>query len=164
MAQSELNLKDIVEDFTKSSTKSLKIKLSNLTLPKLKANLFSGVAANLKVGSKKVVLSVEAMWRPNYRGALNSLSFLLKEAAGMPAIKEARQVFVSFEVADSSQAFPRLVSGSADKTAAIWDIWTGARLHNFRGHTAMITQVLVADKYGLQLLFTSSRDKVPSFE
>jgi hypothetical protein len=157
-----MRLKDVVQDLTKSCTKSLKIKLSNVVLRENRRTVFSAVP-KLTVGSKKVVLFVDVKWQPPNQGTMGTLSFFVKEAAGLPSIRGARHALATILVADSAQAFPRLVSGSADKSVAVWDVWTGAQLQRFRGHKSDVTQVLVADKFGQQILLSSSSDKVGSF-
>lgn len=147
---------EVFEEMKRASTRSFKIKLKSKFARNSKSRALSGVPKL----NKKISLIVEGRWRPGQAGSVGSLSFLLHQAAGIPVIRGARHLLAIIQVVDSSEGFARLISGSADKTAAIWDVWTGARLQIFRGHTADITQVLVADKYGQQLLFSGSRDKV----
>ena len=88
------------------------------------------------------------------------LAFLLKPDAGLPVIRGATLAWVSVRVVESADALPHLLSGSADRTVAIWDVWTGARVQSLHGHTAGVTQVLLAERYGRQLVVSGSRDQV----
>jgi hypothetical protein len=162
LAVLEMNLRgDIFQDFKKPAARALRIKLAHTPAAQTEPKGLLSYVPHLHRGSKRVTLLVEARWQPaSHSGTSGTLTFLLKQAAGLPAIRGATLAWVSILVVESAEALPRLVSGSVDRTIAMWDVWTGARVQSLRGHTAEVTQVLLAERYGRQLVVSGSRDKV----
>jgi hypothetical protein len=158
----EMNLRDdIFKDFKRPVVHALRIKLAHTLTAYIKPKGLCYCVPHLPGSSKRIVLLVEARWHPAPHSSVSgNLAFLIKQATGLPAIRGATLTWASVRVVDSAEAFPRLVSGSADRTIAMWDVWTGARVQSLRGHTAEVTQVLLAERYGRQLVVSGSRDQV----